>query len=177
MASVAKSPPAQFIATTPIGWVSGGSATVSWEVPAEAFGSTSYAVLVDGRVKVRGLTGLSARLDSRGLGDGIHRVQVLATDSLGQQTMTPAADLQVDANPPEVSVRRLGGRNVLVRVFDRASGAVAGRTSIAFGDGAHATHRLRARHSYARPGRYVIVVRGRDRVGHRLFAHIRLQVR
>ena len=177
MASVAKSPPGQFIATTPIGWVSGGAATVSWEVPAEAFGTTSYAVLVDGRVRVRGLTGLSERLDSRGLGDGIHHVQVLATDSLGQQTMTQPAELQVDANPPEVSVRRLGGHRVLVGVFDRASGAVAGRTWIAFGDGARATHRLRARHAYARPGRYVIVVRSRDRVGHWLLAHIRVQVR
>jgi hypothetical protein len=177
MASVAKSPPGQFIATTPIGWVSGGAATVSWEVPAEALGSTSYAVLVDGRVRVRGLTGLSVRLDSRGLGDGIHHVQVLATDSLGQQTMTPPAELQVDANPPEASVRRLGGHRVLVRVSDRASGAVAGRTWIAFGDGAGATHRLRAGHAYARPGRYVIVVRSRDRVSHWLLAHIRVQVR
>jgi hypothetical protein len=176
MATAAKSPPGQFIATTPIGWVSGGSATVSWEVPEEAFGSTSYAVLVDGRVRLHGLTGLSARLDSRGLGDGIHHVQVLATDSLGQQTMTQPAELKVDANPPEVSVRRLGGHRVLVRVFDRASGAVAGRTWIAFGDGARATHRLRARHTYGRSGRYVIVVRSRDRVGHWLLAHIRVQV-
>ena len=176
MAAVAKSPPGQFIATTPIGWVRGSSATVSWEAPAEALGTSSYAVLVDGHVRARGLTGLSARLDSRGLGDGVHRVQVLATDSLGQQTMTPAAELKVDANPPEVALRRLGGRRVRVRVSDRASGAVAAGTSIAFGDGAHAYHRLNAVHAYARAGRYVIVVRSRDRVGHVLVAHIRVEV-
>jgi len=177
MAAVAKAPPGQFIATTPISWVTGGSATVSWEAPTEAFGATTYAVLVDGRVRVRGLTGLSARLGSRGLGDGVHRVQVLATDSLGQQTMTPAADLKVDANPPEVAVRALGGLRVRVRVSDKASGAVAAGTSIAFGDGASAYHKLSAVHVYARSGRYVIVVHSRDRVGHHLVAHIRVQVR
>ncbi|HME01539.1 MAG TPA: hypothetical protein VKG38_00730 [Solirubrobacteraceae bacterium] len=176
MAAVAKSPPAQFLATTAIGWVTGGSATVSWEAPAEAFGATTYAVLVDGRVVLRGLTGLSARLDARGLGDGKHRVQVLATDSLGQETMTPVATLKVDANPPEVSVRRFGHGTVQVRVSDRASGAIARDTFIAFGDGTHVSDRLSATHAYARSGRYVIVVQSRDRVGHRRFAHIRVQV-
>jgi len=177
MAAVAKAPPAPFIATTPIGWVSGDSATVSWETPAEAFGATSYAVLLDGRTRARGLTTNSARLDPRGLGDGIHRVQVLATDSLGQQTMTAAASLKVDASPPEVSVRGLGRRRVRVQVYDRASGAIAGRTSIGFGDGAHATRRLSVTHTYARPGRYVITVASRDRAGHVLAAHIRVQAR
>lgn len=176
MAAVAKSPPGEFIATTPIGWVTGSSATVSWEAPVEAFGSTTYAVLVDGHIRARGLTGLSTRLSSRGLGDGVHRVQVLATDSLGQQTMTPVAELEVDANPPEVAVRKLGGRRVQVRISSRASGAVAGATSIAFGDGANANHRLTAIHTYPRAGRYVLVVRSRDRVGHVLVARIRVQV-
>jgi len=176
MAAVAKSPPGEFIATAPIGWVSGSSATISWEAPAEAFGSTTYSVLVDGRIRAHGLTGLSARLDPRGLGDGTHRVQVLATDGLGQQTMTAVANLEVDANPPEVAVRTLGGRRVLVRITDRGSGAVAGRTSVAFGDGAHAHHKLTVIHTYARGGRYMVVVRSRDRVGHVLLAHIRVQV-
>jgi hypothetical protein len=177
MAAVAKSPPSQFIATAPVGWVKGGSATVSWEAPAEAFGASTYALLVDGRVRMRGLSGLSARLSARGLGDGIHRVQVLATDSLGQQTMTPPASLHVDANPPEVSVRVLGGRRVRVRVTDRASGALAKRTSISFGDGARAGRILSVIHTYARTGRYLLIVNSRDRVGHSLSAHIWVQVR
>ena len=177
MAAVAKSPPSQFIVTTPLGWVKGSSASVSWEAPAEAFGSTTYNVLVDGRVSARGLRGLAARLDSRGLGDGVHRVQVLATDSLGQQTMTPAAELQVDANPPEVLIRTLRGHRVRVRLVDKASGVVTAGTSIAFGDGANARHRLSASHSYARAGTYVVVVRTHDKVGHGLVAHIRVQVR
>jgi hypothetical protein len=177
MGAVAKSPPGQFLATTPISWVKGTSATVSWEAPTEAFGSTSYAVLVDGRVVLRGVKGLSARLSSRGLGDGTHRVQVLATDSLGQETMTSAATLKVDANPPEVSVRKLGGGRVSVRVSDRASGALARDTYISFGDGTHLNHKLTSVHRYSRAGRYVIVVQSRDRVGHVLLIHIRVQVR
>ncbi len=176
MAAVAKSPPGQFLVTTPIGWVTGGAVTVNWEPPAEAFGATSYAVLVDGHVRLRGLTGLSARLGARGLGNGVHRVQVLATDALGQETMTQAATLMVDASPPEVSVRRLGHRLVQVRVIDRASGAVASDTFIAFGDGTRVSHKLDVLHSYARGGRYVIVVQSRSRVGHSVTAHIRVQV-
>jgi len=176
MAAVAKSPPAQFLAATAVGWVKGSSATVSWEAPAEAFGTTTYSVLVDGRVVLRGLTGLSARLQARGLGDGSHRVQVLASDGLGQETMTPVTTLKVNATPPEASVQRLGHGGVRVRVSDRASGAVAKDTSIAFGDGTHVSGSLRVTHVYARPGRYVVVVQSRDRVGLRLFARLRVQV-
>ena len=176
MGAVAKAPPGPFIATTPVGWVSASTATVAWEAPTEGFGSTTYAVLVDGRVVVRGITGLSARLSSRGLGNGNHRVQVLATDSDGQETMTPVATLKVDANPPEVSVTKLGHGRVRVRVFDRASGALAKDTFIAFGDGARVSDRLSVTHSYARAGRYVIVVQSRSRVGRSVDAHLRVQV-
>ncbi len=177
MAAVAKSPPGAFLATTPVGWVRGSAAAIAWNAPPEAFGSTTYAVLVDGRVRTRGLSGLSMRLNPRGLGDGVHQVQVLASDGLGQQTMTPEAELKVDANPPQVSIGRLAHHAVRVRVFDRASGALAGDTAIEFGDGSRARHRLIARHAYARPGRYAIVVRSRDRVGNVLDAHILVQVR
>jgi hypothetical protein len=175
MAAVAKGPPGQFEATAPIGWVRGATATVSWEASAEAFGATTYSVLVDGRVRARALHGSSLRLDPRALGDGVHRVQVLASDGLGQQTMTPNATLKVDANPPEVTIRRLGARGVAVRVFDRASGALAKNTTISFGDGSAAKHRLTARHTYAASGTYTIAVRSRDRVGNVLNVH--LQVR
>jgi hypothetical protein len=177
MAAVAKAPPGQFEATTPVGWVRASAATVTWEAPSEAFGSTTYSVLVDGRTWAYGLHGLSLRLNPRALGDGVHQVQVLATDSLGQQTMTSDATLKVAANPPEVTVRRLGGDSVSVKVFDRASGAVAGDTSISFGDGTRVNHKLTARHTYATAGAYTITVRSRDRVGNTLDVHLRVQVR
>jgi hypothetical protein len=177
MAAVAKAPPGQFQAIAPVGWVKGSSATISWEPPSEAFGTTTYALVVDGQIHQRGLTGLSTHVDPRGLGDGVHEVQVLATDSLGQQTMTPAAELKVDATPPRVSVRLLGGDAVHVRIYSRASGAVPSATTVAFGDGTRAHGRLSVRHAYAHPGRYELEVRSRDRVGNRLDAHIWVQVR
>jgi hypothetical protein len=176
MGAIAKAPPGQFEATTPVGWVRGTGAEVTWGPPAEAYGATTYEVLVDGHVRSRRLSGSSLRLDARALGDGVHRVQVLASDSLGQQTMTPEAALKVDANPPEVILRRGDGRRVTLRVLDRASGALAGHTTIAFGDGAHANRRLRARHVYAAGGTYTIAVHSRDRVGNNLNVNLRVKV-
>lgn len=175
MGAIAKAPPGEFEATTPVGWVRGSRATVSWEAPSEAFGGTSYEVLVDGQVRSRHLTGLALRLDPRALGDGVHEVQVLASDGLGQQTMTPEAALKVDANPPEVTLRRRG-RRVAIRVVDRGSGAVARDTTMAFGDGTSARHKLKTRHTYAAGGTYTIVVHSRDRVGNNLNVNLRVKV-
>jgi hypothetical protein len=178
MGAVAKAPPGHFLATTPVGWVRGGAATVTWEAPQEAFGATTYEVLADGHVRSRHLSAStqSLRLDPRALGDGVHRVQVLATDSLGQQAMTPVATLKVDANPPEVTLRHVGARRVAIRIFDRASGALARDSSISFGDGAHARRQLRARHAYAAGGTYTIVVHSRDRVGNILNVNLKVKV-
>ena len=178
MGAVAKAPPSDFLAETPVGWVKGTAAKITWQATAEAFGTTTYALLVDGQVRQRGLKSLSARLNPSGLGNGIHRVQVLATDSLGQQTMTPPAELKVDANPPQVQVSKAGARRVRVRIVDHAAGAVARDTRIAFGDGTRTvTGKLRARHTYAKAGVYTIVVHDRDRVGIGGVARIRVQVR
>jgi hypothetical protein len=176
MAAVAKAPPGGFLAETSNGWVSGTSATISWEPAPEAFGATTYHLVVDGRIGTRALAGLRTRIDPKGLGDGVHKIQILAIDSTGQETMTPVALLKVDANPPEVSVTKLAHDAIRVRVYDRASGAVAGATSIELGDGVVVKRKLLVRHAYAHPGRYVIVVRSRDRVGNRLLAHVNVQV-
>jgi hypothetical protein len=176
MGAVAKAPPGQFEATTPVGWVRGTRATVTWEAPSEAFGGTSYELLVDGQVRSRHLMGTTLRLDPRALGDGVHEVQVLATDGLGQQTMTPDAALKVDANPPEVTLRHLRGTSVAVRIVDRGSGAVAKATTIAFGDGGHLQHTLRARHTYPAGGTYTITVHSRDRVGNILSVNLKVKV-
>jgi hypothetical protein len=177
MASVVKAPPGRFLVTTPVGWVKGKSATVSWEEPPEAFGATTYAVVIDGQVRVHGLKVRSLRLDPRGLGDGTHSIQVVATDSLGQQTMTASAELKVDANPPQVKITSTAHDTVRVRVYSRASGVVARATSITFGDGAVVKRSLTARHKYARAGRYELVIKSRDKVGNLLDAHVWVQVR
>jgi hypothetical protein len=177
MAAVAKSPPGDFQAQAPVGWVGGNSATITWEPAPEAYGTTTYALVIDGQVSKSGLTGLSTHVNPHGLGNGVHQVQVLATDSLGQETMTPVAELKVDANPPSVSVRSLAHDVVRVRVYDRASGASASATSIDFGRGALVRGKLTARHTFAHPGRYEIVVRSASKVGIRLDAHMWVQAK
>ena len=177
MAAVAKSPPGAFLAYGPVGWVTAGAATIQWNQPAEAFGNTTYALLVDGHVRASRLSKLSIRVSPGGLGDGVHHIQVLATDSLGQQTMTPDAELKIDSTPPQVSVKRRPHHRVLVRVVDRASGVAAGKTSIEFGDGSRASHKTSARHTYAHAGKYTITVHSRDKVGHVLRARIPVAVR
>jgi hypothetical protein len=178
MGAVVKAPPSEFLAETPVGWVKGTAAKITWQASSEAFGTTTYALLVDGQVRKRGLKGLSTRLNPSGLGNGVHHVQVLATDSIGQQTMTPPAELKVDASPPQVQVSKAGRRQVRVRIVDHAAGAVAHDTLIAFGDGTRTVAgKLSARHTYARAGAYTIVVHDRDRTGLSGVAHIRVQVR
>ncbi|MCL2769855.1 MAG: hypothetical protein FWD42_07080, partial [Solirubrobacterales bacterium] len=76
-----QAPPAAFAVTTPSGWVRGGRAHVSWEGAFDAVEGVTYSVLVDGRARQSGLSTLSAHLNAAGLGDGVHHVQVLATDS------------------------------------------------------------------------------------------------
>ncbi|HXC23497.1 MAG TPA: hypothetical protein VNU28_02835, partial [Solirubrobacteraceae bacterium] len=78
---------------------------------------------------------------------------------------------------PQVNVTTLAHRAVRVRVYDRASGALGSATSIEFGDGTSTSDKLSARHTYARAGLYVIVVRSRDKVGNRLLARLPVRVR
>jgi hypothetical protein len=177
LGATAKGPPGEFLVSSPNGWVRPGAARVSWESAGEAFGSTHYAVLVDGQVRLRGLTRQQALVGLRGLGDGLHHIQVLATDSDGQQTMSSAVDLKIDANPPVARVLREPHGSVRVRISDRASGAVARGTLIDFGDGTRLRGKLRATHVYARPGLYTIVVHCVDRAGNRASIHLLVRAR
>lgn len=169
-------PPPQFFLELPTSWVTPARARISWSHAEDATGGVSYALVLDGRVVRRGIRSLSVLPDRRLLGSGVRHVQILATDAAGQQTLSGEGGLKVDGRPPLASIRHRG-RTVTVTVRDAQSGALARGTLIAFGDGAHARGRLRARHTYARPGRYVIAVQMRDRVGNRETAHLRVMVR
>jgi hypothetical protein len=172
-----QAPPAPFVIEAPQGWVRARSALVNWEPAPDAVAGVTYAVYVDGRARVRGLTRLSARVGGAGLGDGVHRVQVLATDAAGQQTMSPEADLKIDANPPIVRLGRFGkGRGVRVTVRDAASGVNAHATIVSFGDGQRASRHSRSSHLYAHAGTYTITARVRDKAGNAAVVHLRVRI-
>jgi hypothetical protein len=173
-----QAPPAPFDVSAPSGWVRGRDANITWEPSTDAVAGVLYTVYVDGRARISGLTGLSARLGSAALGDGVHHVQVLATDGSGQQTMSSRHVLKIDANPPIVKLRSIdGGRGIRVRVSDRASGVDAGATRISFGDGARAKGRATVSHLYGRPGSYRIRALVRDGVGNQAIVRLRVRVR
>jgi hypothetical protein len=172
-----QAPPAPFFAIVPHGWVSGREATISWEAPYDAVSGLTYAVYVDGRARLTGLNGLTARLPLSGLGDGVYEVQVLATDASGQQTMSSALPLKVDVNPPIVAARLIDhSRGVRITVTDRASGVDGKATRISFGDGSHADGHASVSHVYARPGLYTITAQVRGSAGNHATVHLRVRV-
>ena len=170
-------PPPAFLVEAPRGWVRPRNARLSWSSAEDATGGVTYSLVIDGRVVERGIGGLSVLPDLRVLGSGVRHVQILATDASGQQTLSAESNLQIDGEPPVARVRHARGHTVIVSVRDAQSGAVAKDTDIAFGDGTHVNGRLTVRHTYARPGRYTIVVRMRDEVGNEGIVHLRVSVR
>jgi hypothetical protein len=172
-----QAPPAPFNLVLPFGWVRGSSLGLSWETSTDAVAGTTYTVYIDGKPRLGGIPGLSAQLSSGSVGDGVHRIQVLATDPSGQETMSDARPLKVDVNPPVVRLRLIDhGRGVNVRVTDSASGVQKAATTISFGDGSVSRHRASVEHIYRSGGRYFITAQVRDRVGNAATVHLRVRV-
>jgi hypothetical protein len=173
-----QAPPAPFNVVTPSGWVRGGRASLSWEASPSAVAGVTYAVYVDGKARLKRLTGLAARLSPAGLGDGVHHVQVLASDASGQQTMSSERALKVDANSPMVTVMLIDNRRgVRVTVRDSASGVRTQATRISFGDASRIQGRASATHDYRHAGTYQITAQVRDKVGNHATVHLQVRVR
>jgi hypothetical protein len=164
----ATAPPAQLVLGVPNGWVKPSQAVISWQPAQSANGPLSYQVVLDGRPLPTPAGAFELHLDRRRLGDGRHRVQVLATDIDGQATLTPPATLLVAGRAPSVKITRaLGGRGVRVRITDPYAGVEARRVKVSFGDGSRARGRARFSHRYRRAGVYRVVVEVRDKLGNR----------
>jgi PKD domain len=166
VAAQATAPPVASILTVPKGWVKPSQAAVSWVTATSADGPLSYRVVLDGRVQPTPGSALQMRLDTRGVGSGRHRVQVLATDIEGASTLSPPSTLLLDGVPPTVKITRArGGAGVNVRVSDAYSGVDARAVSVSFGDGTGAHGHSRFSHRYAHAGIYRVTVRVRDKIG------------
>ncbi len=173
-----QAPPQGFQDYTPNNWVAPKKARVTWDRPVNAIGPLVYSVLLDGHAVA---TDLHQRYDvppPRGLGQGSYRVQVVATDTAGQQTVSSASELKVDDEPPLVSTDRMSDQRERFSVHDTASGAVPGATVITFGDGSRPVRRqLTVVHRYAHAGRYRVTVGCRDYAGNEAVHHLWVQVR
>jgi hypothetical protein len=172
-----QAPPGPFIVSVPLGWVAAAEATIGWEAPFDARAGLSYTIYVDGKPRIDGLTALAANLGPLHLGDGVHQVQVLATDAAHQQTMSGSRAIEVDASPPTVTARLIANRRgVHITVRDRYSGVDVSATRIAFGDGHEAHGRASVSHVYGRPGLYTVVAQVRDNAGNHATVHLRVRV-
>jgi PKD domain len=168
VATQVTAPPVRFVLTVPKPWLKPSQAAFSW-LPAEsANGPLRYTVVLDGRRVPTPAGAFSIHLDTRGLSNGVHKVQVLATDIYGQATLTPASTIRIDGGPPVVKLTRTHGEHaVLVRVSDANSGVAVKAVSVAFGDGAHASKRKSLSHRYSRAGVYQVVVTVSDKLGNK----------
>jgi hypothetical protein len=161
VAAQVSAPPSSFVTNVPKGWIKPSQAKISWLAAASADGPLSYTVVLDGHKlpTPAGADGLT--INPHELGDGVHEVQVLATDVYGQSTLSALSPLKVDGQPPG------GGYGVAVRVGNAESAVAVQSVSVSFGDGTQTTGHKLVRHRYTRAGVYTVVVRVRDKLGNR----------
>ncbi len=166
VAAQATTPPAPFFLTAPTTWVKPSQAAITWVEATSANGPITYRVVLDGRAVMTPSHALAARLPAGGLASGVHHVQVLATDIDGQETLTGATTLRIDAQPPTVKiVRTEHGHAVRVRVIDTGVGVQKSAVEVSFGDGGSGRGKTSLKHRYARGGIYTIVAHVRDKLG------------
>jgi hypothetical protein len=174
-----RAPPGEFVLDTPATWVNDTHIPLQWETPLAGAGKLTYSVLVDDREVAENLTGTETVLTPAEVSNGVHTIQVEATDSLGQVVDSEPSTLKVDRSPPRVRVR-VRDSSVTVRVSDgpkgESPGVEAGSVRISFGDRRSAHGRAKVTHRYALRGYYTITVTASDNAGNHVSFHRRVSV-
>jgi hypothetical protein len=166
VAAQVTAPPADFVVNVPKGFIKPSQARISWEPAASANPPVTYTVVLDGHRLATPAGAFSLTLPVAELGNGVHEVQLLATDAYGQSTLTAPVPLKIAGAPPTVQVSRAqGGFGVTVRVSDARAGVDVQAVTVSFGDGRRAKGRLVFHHRYAHAGVYTVVVSVRDKLG------------
>jgi hypothetical protein len=178
VATQVTAPPEPFVISVPKGWLKPSAAQVSWQPAVSAYGPLRYTVVLDGRRLPTPAGAASYAFNPRGLGDGQHQVQLLATDTYGQSTLTAPSPLRIDGRPPVVRVRRTnGGHGVRVLIRDSESGVDVQAVTVSFGDGHGARGHKAFSHIYAHAGVFRVLVRVRDKLGNEGVVHDLVNVR
>jgi hypothetical protein len=161
----------------PTGWVTPATAELHWGYAATGIGGVRYSIVLDGTTIASGLTSHRYLLPPEDLGSGKFHVEVVATNSAGQETVTPTHPLEVDATAPLVSAHGLGKRRVRVTIRDPFSGARPHGTSISFGDRTRPLRNaLVATHRYRRRGVYRLTIRCASNAGTHASDHLLVRV-
>jgi PKD domain len=152
--------------SAPKGWIKPSAAVVTWSPATSADGPLRYTVVLDGHELPTPAGAFQLRLDPLGLSSGRHRVQLLATDIEGQQTLSAPSTLLVDGAAPSVAITHADrGYGVTVRIRDTYAALAEKGVEVSFGDGTRAHGRKLFHHRYAHPGVYRVVVVVRDKLG------------
>lgn len=162
-AVVVDAPPDGFTVEAPLDYVR-TAPTIRWDTPQNAIGAVSYTVTIDDDTVAENLSVKRLKLRARDLDDGVHVLQVVATDEGGQETTSAPSELRFDNTPPRVTVRRYRNGLTELRLTDRASGVDRTATKIDWGDGTRNAKRV---HRYRGGARPKITVRVRDKAGNR----------
>jgi hypothetical protein len=175
-----RAPPGEFVLDTPVGWVNATRIPLQWETPLAGAGKLTYSVLVDDREVAENITSTETILSGSEIPNGVHTIQVEATDSLGQVVDSVPSTLKVDRKPPSVGVR-VRGSSVTVRVSDppkgESSGVQDGSVHVSFGDGHNSSHgRAKVTHGYRAGGTYTITVTASDNAGNHVSYRRRVTV-
>jgi hypothetical protein len=171
--AVVNAAPAPFLLQLPDGWTKATRPEIAWTAAAEPLDTVVYTVSVDGR-RVGSTRALALRLREGVLGQGDHRVSVLATDTAGQRTTADPGFYRLDRQAPLASFATAKRRKVTVRLRDpgakgRVSGVAHGATSIAWGDGRSTDDATsKATHTYKKSGKYTVSVTAADDAGNRV---------
>jgi len=183
-------PPGRFAVKRILGFVATAQPTLSWTTSRETWGRY-FRVLIDG--VEAGVTGRRSFRPAAPLAQGAHTWQVIALDHRGQQYAAPPSSFKVDSIAPFVDARLTGARKaqatlrLTVRAIDTPTGTAqqtpgvltsgVRQITVSWGDRTplELIHRG-ARHAYARPGRYVLLVRVVDRAGNRSTFRLRLKI-
>jgi hypothetical protein len=168
-AAVVDAAPAPFALTLP-SWTREARPRFSWDRARDTLGPVTYIVSVDGR-RIARTTATRLRLREGTIGQGAHRVTVVARDSAGQTTAARPDSYRLDRQPPLTPMRRKG-RLLSVQIADpggrRASGPAREASNVHWGDGRDTQFvTRRASHRYAKPGRYRVSVVAVDAAGNR----------
>jgi hypothetical protein len=163
-AVVVDAPPDPFAANAPTTYVR-KPPEIRWDMPAHAIGGVTFAVTIDDDTVAENLKATKLALRPRDLDDGVHVLQVVATDAGGQETTSRPADLKVDRTNPRVRVQRFRNHLVQVTVSDPTSGVDATSVRVSWGDGKRSSGRRTAAHRYRGAGTFRIAVSARDKAG------------
>ncbi len=179
VALAVRAPPGEFVAEAPQTWTSAASIPIAWERPLAGAGELTYSVLVDDQQVAEGITVPDYTLTPSEVPNGVHTVQIEATDAVGQVVDSSPATLKVERTPPKIVVSSRG-LSVDIRVLDLPSGespgVAHGSVRVSFGDGHSARGRVRISHRYARPGVYTVAVTAADKAGNKRTVRVRERV-